>query len=63
MTLQSGNDNALTVNDVLTTSDGHYEISGEYNLTVINVSLSDEKQYTCQAGSTDYTGSLTVVGT
>ena len=60
--VQSGNDNALTVNNVLTTSDGHYEISGEYNLTVVNVSVSDENQYTCEAGGTNYVGSLTAVG-
>jgi len=40
-----GNENALTVDDVLTTSGDHYSVVGQYNLSLANVSLNDQGQY------------------
>ncbi|XP_070196479.1 junctional adhesion molecule A-like [Littorina saxatilis] len=56
-----GNLNALTVDDTITTSGDHYEVSGQYNLTIVGVTNDDEGQYQCEVGSNNYYGSLTVV--
>nr|KAG5695998.1 hypothetical protein BaRGS_023377 [Batillaria attramentaria] len=54
-----GQSSALTT-DSLFLND-HYQPSGQYNLTIVSVTLNDQAQYTCEAGSNSLSASLTVV--
>ncbi|KAL8590228.1 hypothetical protein ACOMHN_010423 [Nucella lapillus] len=58
---KGGNSNALTLNGLPVSNDGHYLVSGTYDLVIVNLALQDQAQYTCNVGGTDYHAFLTVV--